>query len=179
MLKAENSGDTVNKVARNHWLVVSLLVLFVFPLIITPSIVEPNITSPPHSSLTVPNPPPPYGPFAPVGQYNGSSNPTTVLATYNKMPKSLKREWVDLIYRDIDHVDLQFFDRLINILKDPSLDLPHRDKSKKSLMRLKGIAETMGQLEEKTNTVLRQVLNGYDEATISHVLNRKTIQTPI
>ncbi len=94
-----------------------------------------------------------------------------LLAGYTGMSDAQKQEWIDLIYKDVDSVDLGFFDKLIQFLKDPSLDFPYQDKSRKSLKRLKGIAETVGQLEEQTNTVLRQVLNGHDEATISNVLN--------
>ncbi|MDO8056604.1 MAG: hypothetical protein Q6361_07060, partial [Candidatus Hermodarchaeota archaeon] len=70
--------------ARNHWLVASLLFLFIFPMVTTPAAGLSHLQ--PHSSFspTAPHLPPPYGPFAPVGQYNGSSNPTNVLATYNK-----------------------------------------------------------------------------------------------
>ena len=82
--RAETSGETVKKVARNHWLVACLLFLFIFPIVTTPSAALPNPQSSSRFSPSTPSPPPPYGPFAPVGQYNGSSNPTQALATYNK-----------------------------------------------------------------------------------------------
>lgn len=96
-----------------------------------------------------------------------------ILSTYNKMPEALKREWVDLIYRNTDRIDFPFLDRLIHILQDPSLDLPYQEKSRKSLVRLKGLAEIIAQLEENTNAVLRQVLNGYEDIMISDSLNNK------
>ncbi|MDY6972328.1 MAG: hypothetical protein SV775_08365 [Thermodesulfobacteriota bacterium] len=84
-----------------------------------------------------------------------------ILAAYDKMPESMIGEWVDLIYRNTDHVDFQFLDRLIHILGDPSFNLPYKEKSKKSLIRLKALAEIMGQLEQNTNLVLQEVLNGH------------------
>ena len=89
-----------------------------------------------------------------------------ILSANNKLPGPLKTEWVDLLYRDTEVFDLQLIDRLIHILDDPYFDFPYRDKSKKSLARLKAVAETMGQLEDNTNVVLREILNGcYDEMT--------------
>lgn len=83
-----------------------------------------------------------------------------ILSAYDNMPESLKLEWTDLIYRNTDRIDFQFLDRLIHILEDSSLDLPYQRKSRKSLIRLKALAEIIGQLEDNTNMVLRQVLNG-------------------
>jgi hypothetical protein len=45
-------------------------------------------------------------------------------------------------------------------LKHPGLDIPSRERSRKTLTQLKAIAETMNQLERNTNFFLRQVLNG-------------------
>ena len=87
-----------------------------------------------------------------------------ILSANNKFPGPLKTEWVDLLYRDTEVFDLQLLDRLIHILDDPDFVFPYGDKSKKSLIRLKAVAETMGQLENSTNVVLREILNGcYDE----------------
>jgi hypothetical protein len=83
-----------------------------------------------------------------------------ILAAYDKLSEDIKTEWTDLIYHDTDHIDFPFLDRLIHLLDDPSLNLPHQEKSKKSLIHLKTLAQVMGQLEENTNVVLRQVLNG-------------------
>ncbi len=83
-----------------------------------------------------------------------------ILATYDKMIESLKKEWTNLIYRDTDRLDSQFLDRLVSVLEDPSLNLPYQQKSRKSLTYLKTLAEIMGQLEQNTNVVLQQVLNG-------------------
>jgi hypothetical protein len=83
-----------------------------------------------------------------------------ILAAYDKMPESLKKEWADLIYRDTGQLDTQFLDRSIQILQNPSLNLPYREKSRKSLIYLKTLAEIMGELEQSTNSVLQQVLKG-------------------
>jgi hypothetical protein len=96
-----------------------------------------------------------------------------ILETYNSIPENLKREWVDLIYRNTDRIDFQLLDRLIHILQESSLGLPYQEKSRKSLIRLKGLAEIIGQLEEKTNAVLRQVLNGHEDVLTSYSLNNK------
>ena len=83
-----------------------------------------------------------------------------ILATYSDLSESLKKEWVDLIYSETDRVDFQFLDKLIQFLGDSSLKLPYQEKSRKGFMRLKALAETMGQLEQSTNMVLTQLLNG-------------------
>jgi len=98
-----------------------------------------------------------------------------ILKNYHTMSESLKKEWVDLIYRDADRVDLQHLDGLIRILEDPSLNLPYRSKSRKSLIRLKVLAEIMGQLEQNTNVVLRQVLRSHDTGIISNVVDREDL----
>ena len=91
-----------------------------------------------------------------------------ILEAYEEMPESLKREWVDLIYRNTDCVDFQLLDRLIQFLEDSSLNLPYKEKSRKGLIRLKALAEIMGQLEQSTNVVLTQVLNGNGNGMISN-----------
>ncbi len=82
-----------------------------------------------------------------------------ILSRYDKISETLKAEWTNLIYKDVDHVDFDFFNRLIQILEDHSLHLPYQEKSKKSLIRLKALAETMSHLENNTNQVLREILH--------------------
>lgn len=98
-----------------------------------------------------------------------------LLNAYDKITKSLKQELTELIYMDLDRVDFGFLERLINILADPSLNLPNQEKSRKSLTRLKALAEIMYQLEKNTNLVLRELLNGYEDHLITKVLNRKKV----
>ena len=83
-----------------------------------------------------------------------------VLSNYLQMSESMKQEWIDLFYRAEESVDLGVVDRIIRLLEQPSLSLPFRDKSRKTLIRLKAVAVIIRQLEEDTNKVLRGVLNG-------------------
>ena len=94
-----------------------------------------------------------------------------ILAGYNRVSEPLKSEWTNLIYGKADQVDLDLLDRLTVILEDHSLNLPNQEKSRKSLIHLKTLAQIMGQLEENTNMVLRQVLNGSGDNMVSSVLN--------
>jgi len=84
-----------------------------------------------------------------------------LLAGYDQLPESLKTEWVDLLYKDMDVFSLIRLNRLVELLNANHLNLPHKEKSRESLIRLKAVAEIFGQLEEKTNVVLREVLNGH------------------
>jgi hypothetical protein len=96
------------------------------------------------------------------------------IANYDKIPEGLKWEWINLIYRNTDHFNPSALERLIEILGNPVLTIPSREKSKKTLTRLKALAETMGQLERNTNFLLRQVLNGDDNAVLSKILSNMT-----
>ncbi len=83
-----------------------------------------------------------------------------VIRSYNKLPESLKHEWVNLLYRHNSSFDSLTLERLIHILDEPALDIPSRERSRKNLAQLKVLAETMNNLERNTNFLLRQVLNG-------------------
>jgi hypothetical protein len=85
-----------------------------------------------------------------------------VISRFNKIPKALKLRWVDLIYRDMARFDASTLESLIKLLADPDLAVPSRERSKKTLIQLKALAENMSQLESNTNFLLRQVLNGGD-----------------
>ena len=84
-----------------------------------------------------------------------------LLAACDQLPESLKTEWVGLLYRNTDVFSLHRLNRLIDLLGDHHLNLPHKEKSRESLIRLKAVADIFEQLEEKTNVVLREVLNGH------------------
>jgi len=86
-----------------------------------------------------------------------------IIAGYDKMSEKLKMEWVSILYQDTDRFDATFLDRLIKILGDPALNIPSRESSKKTLIQLKVLAETMNQLERNTNFLLHQVLNGNED----------------
>jgi len=96
-----------------------------------------------------------------------------VLAEYNSIPEHVKTEWVNLLYENADAVDLDLVDRLVHVLESSYLNLPFKDKSIKSLIRLKAVAEIIGQMEEKTNAVLREVLNGHHQKEIPTVSVRR------
>lgn len=82
------------------------------------------------------------------------------IAKYDKIPEDTKLELVELLYRDNDHFDASSLERLIEILENSELNIPSRERSKKTLTQLKALAETMSQLERNTNFLLHQVLNG-------------------
>jgi len=83
-----------------------------------------------------------------------------IVESYNKIPDELKWQWVDLLYKNTDSYRASAIENLIEILENPAIDLPSRDRSRKTLTHLKALAETMNQLERNTNFLLRQVLNG-------------------
>jgi len=84
-----------------------------------------------------------------------------LLAGYDQLPESIKTEWVDLLYKGNDVFSLQRLNRLLELLNEHWLSFPYKEKSRESLIRLRAMAEIFGQLEEKTNVVLREVLNGH------------------
>ncbi len=88
-----------------------------------------------------------------------------LLAACDQLPESLRAEWVDLLYKGNDVFSLHRLNRLIDLLDNQHFSLPHKEKSRESLVRLKAVAEIFGQLEEKTNVVLREVLNGHSGKT--------------
>ncbi len=83
-----------------------------------------------------------------------------IIADYKKLPEDLKKELVDLLYDNIESYNSPLLDRLIGVLENPALIIPSQERSRKSLMLLKVLAETMNQLERNTNFLLHQVLNG-------------------
>lgn len=90
-----------------------------------------------------------------------------IIESYDKLPEPLKEEWVELIYKQHERFDGRTLDRLIDILNDPALDIPSKDRSRKILTQLKALAETMSNLERNTNFLLRQVLNGKDGGVVA------------
>lgn len=97
-----------------------------------------------------------------------------IIANYDKIPEELKWEWVNLIYKNNDSFNDSALGRLIKILGHPALNIPSRERSKKTLTHLKALAETMSQLEQNTNFLLRQVLNKDNDGPVSEILNNNT-----
>jgi len=95
-------------------------------------------------------------------------------AHYDKIPGDVKTEWIHLLYSTDDHFDASALDRLITILSNPALEIRSREKSRKTLIQLKALAETMNQLEQNTNFILRDVLNGGEDKRVSDTLNNST-----
>ncbi len=83
-----------------------------------------------------------------------------VLAEYKGIPEDVKNELVGILYKDANGFDAAGMERLIILLNNPSLNIPSQERTKKSLIQLKVLAETMSQLERNTNFLLHQVLNG-------------------
>ncbi len=83
-----------------------------------------------------------------------------VIGIYNRISEDMKREWVDLIYRENDHFDSSDIEKIIDILSHSGMEIPSQAKTRKTLAHLNALAETVKQLEQNTNFLLRQVLNG-------------------
>jgi hypothetical protein len=83
-----------------------------------------------------------------------------ILAQYRQLPEDLKQKWVSLIYRSAEKPDNDFYGQITEMLSDPALRLPYRERSRKTLVNLKALAEIVVELESDTNLVLREVLNG-------------------
>ena len=83
-----------------------------------------------------------------------------LVAAFSDVASPLKERWIDLIYRETGGNDLELLHEMVLFLEDPQFHLPHQVKSRKSLVRLKALADVVVQLEVKANVVLREVLNG-------------------
>jgi hypothetical protein len=94
-----------------------------------------------------------------------------ITGKYKEIPEELKTEWINLIYEDIENLNDPMLDRLIELLNNPDLCLPSRDKSRKVLTQLKALADTMGQLEQNTNFLLQHVLNGNGKKDIKEKID--------
>ena len=94
-----------------------------------------------------------------------------IIGHYNKIPEELKWKWVNLIYENTDRFNASALEKLIEMLADPALNIPFRERSQKALTHLKVLAETMSQLERNTNFLLRQVLNGEQSAKVEKILD--------
>jgi hypothetical protein len=100
-----------------------------------------------------------------------------IIAKYTKIPDELKKEWVNLMYRNNDKFDDSALDRLIKVLANSSLVIPSREKSRKTLTQLKALAQTMNQLEQNTNFLLNRVLNGTEKNLISGALKNISVNS--
>jgi hypothetical protein len=94
-----------------------------------------------------------------------------IIGDYTKIPEELKWEWVNLIYDNTDRFNAATVEKLIEMLSNPDLKIPFRERSKRALIHLKVLAETMRQLERNTNFLLRQVLNGEKSPRVEQILD--------
>jgi hypothetical protein len=94
-----------------------------------------------------------------------------IVASYSGIPRELKEEWVDAIYSNVDGFNDSTIDRLIRLLANPTLLIPSRERSRRTLTQLKVLAENMDQLERNTNFLLRHVLNGGDNGSLLEAVN--------
>lgn len=94
-----------------------------------------------------------------------------VVAGFSGIPRELKEEWVDVIYRSVDGYNDSTIERLLRLLANPTLSLPSRERSRRMLTQLKVLAENMDQLERNTNFLLRHVLNGRENGSSAEGVN--------
>jgi hypothetical protein len=97
-----------------------------------------------------------------------------IIGGYSKIPEDVKGEWVNLIYKNTDRFDATVLERLIKMLENPHLEIPSRRRSRETLTQLKALAETMNQLEENTNCVLTQMLNGGNGAGLPPIAEKES-----
>lgn len=95
-----------------------------------------------------------------------------IIARYDKIPEEEKKAWVDIIYENYDRYNSATLERLIELLSSPNLKISSRERSRKILIQLRALADTMSQLERNTNFLLRQVLNGSSNDVIEEILGR-------
>jgi hypothetical protein len=94
-----------------------------------------------------------------------------IIGQYHNIPEALKWEWVNLIYENTERFNASTLEKMIEILADPGLNIPSRERSMTALTHLKVLAETMSQLERNTNFLLRQVLNGEQSGKVEKILD--------
>ncbi|MBW1668810.1 MAG: hypothetical protein JRI79_12915 [Deltaproteobacteria bacterium] len=90
-----------------------------------------------------------------------------IINKINRIPSELKNECVRLIYKDMSRFQPAHLDEIVRLLENPALSIPYREKSKKTLVELKALAENMSLLERNTNFLLNQVLNGVDNKIVT------------
>lgn len=95
-----------------------------------------------------------------------------IIGRYDKIPEEEKKAWVDLLYENYDRYNSATLERLIELLSSPNLKISSRERSRKMLIQLRALADTMNQLERNTNFLLRQVLNGGSNGLIEEILGR-------
>jgi hypothetical protein len=101
-----------------------------------------------------------------------------VTERYTKIPFGLKKEWINLIYQNLEKFNPNVLNRIIKILEDNGLQIESRERSYRRLVQLKALAETMNQLEHNTNFLLQQVLNGGTEELLAEYFDQFNNKLP-
>lgn len=94
-----------------------------------------------------------------------------IVSEFKNIPEKQKSKLVGLLYKEEESLNTPVLDKLIDLLDDPQLNIPSREKSRKSFIQLKALWETMNQLERNTNFLLHQVLNGNGKKDIKEKIN--------
>ena len=76
------------------------------------------------------------------------------------LPDDLKTVWQRLAYMEFTVDRLSELEQIIDFLDHPDLKIPHKLQTKKVLTFLKALAETIPEMEEKTNRIIFSLRNG-------------------
>lgn len=75
------------------------------------------------------------------------------------LPDQLKRQWVDLAYRQVNGSDDGYITRYISLLEAIPFDLPRKNYSLNNLLCLKPLVEVLPGIERAVNRNLAQLKN--------------------
>jgi len=77
------------------------------------------------------------------------------------LPDAVKRQWVDLAYRQVNGNDDGSIDQYISLLKAIPFDLPRKNYSLNNFLCLKPLVEVMPEIEKALNHRLTQLKNSW------------------
>ena len=77
------------------------------------------------------------------------------------LPDQLKRQWVDLAYRQVNGGDDGYITRYISLLEAIPFDLPRKNYSLTNLLCLKPLVEVLPEIEKAVNHSLAQLKNSW------------------
>jgi hypothetical protein len=76
------------------------------------------------------------------------------------LPPDLRSAWPRLAYVDFRAENMSILEEIIHFLDHPSLEMPHRQQTKKILTSLKALVEMIPELEERANRIIFSLKNG-------------------
>lgn len=85
----------------------------------------------------------------------------TLRDNLSNLPDAVKRQWVDLAYRQVNGSDDGSIDQYISLLKAIPFDLPRKNYSLNNLLCLKPLVEVMPEIEKALNHRLAQLKNSW------------------